>query len=51
MISDIQKDVIVSSINSVSLNEEWLNVPVKLDDIEKTVYILKVNLNMWLMFI
>lgn len=39
--SDMQKDVIVSSISSVALNEDGLNVPIRLNDIDKTDVYLK----------
>lgn len=35
--TDMQKDRIVSSISSVDLNEEKKNIPIKVDNIDKTV--------------
>ncbi len=39
--TDMQKDRIVTSINSVELNEEGKNIPVRIDDIDYTIIVSK----------
>lgn len=39
--TDMQKDRIVTSVNSVLMNEEKINVPIKLKDIETTIIVSK----------